>query len=51
MLKNVHFYYAKINVYVLGNRTHQLYSHNLLGLHERTQKNPRIHLPEKMFPR
>uniref|UniRef100_H2YUX9 Mitogen-activated protein kinase kinase kinase kinase n=1 Tax=Ciona savignyi TaxID=51511 RepID=H2YUX9_CIOSA len=36
---------------ISGNRTPQLYSHNLVGLHENAQRNQRIHLPEKMVPR
>uniref|UniRef100_F7AX08 Mitogen-activated protein kinase kinase kinase kinase n=1 Tax=Ciona intestinalis TaxID=7719 RepID=F7AX08_CIOIN len=36
---------------ISGNRTPQLYSHNLVGLHENAQRTQRIHLPEKMVPR
>lgn len=36
---------------ISGNRNPQLYSHNLVSLHENAQKNQRIHLPERMVPR
>nr|CAB3263631.1 mitogen-activated protein kinase kinase kinase kinase 5 [Phallusia mammillata] len=36
---------------ISGNKTPQLYAHNLVALHENAQRNQRIHLPEKMVPR
>nr|XP_039251767.1 mitogen-activated protein kinase kinase kinase kinase 5-like isoform X2 [Styela clava] len=41
---------------ISGNRTSQLYSHNLVGLHDHAQRNQRLHLnthmlPERIIPR
>jgi len=36
---------------ISGNRTPQLYSHNLVPLHENAQRSQRIYIPERMVPK